>query len=150
MKVTIAALIAGIAVAPPLAPQAQAAGVAKRGGDAVFVAATDIRWSDVPGAPGVQIAPLRGDPGKGPSHFFLKFAGGFAAPVHHHSANHHVTVVKGTLVLEVDGKEHKLPAGSYFSFSGKKRHATRCEAGSECVLAMDARGKWDVVPAARR
>jgi hypothetical protein len=25
-------------------------------------------------------------------------------------------------------------------------HATRCEAGAECVLAMDVRGKWDVVP----
>jgi hypothetical protein len=45
-----------------------------------------------------------------------------------------------------DGKENKLPAGSYFSFKGKKAHMTKCEAGADCVLSMDARGKWDVVP----
>ena len=147
MKKTSAALMIGFAACLSLAPRADAADAAKKSGSAVFVPAADVRWGDVPGAPGVQIAPLSGDPAKGPSHFLLKFAGGFSAPVHHHSANHHGTVVKGTLVLEVDGKEQKLPAGSYFAFSGKKRHATRCEAGSECVLSMDARGKWDVVPA---
>lgn len=133
----------GLAACLLLAPAAQAAGVA------VFVPAAEVRWSDVAGTPGVQIAPLQGDPGKGPSHFLLKFAGGFSAPLHHHSANHFVNVVAGTLVLTVDGKERKFGPGSYFSLSGRKPHATRCEAGPDCVLAMDARGKWDVVPAAR-
>ena len=55
------------------------------------------------------------------------------------------TVVTGTMVLTVDGQDRKLPAGSYFALTGKKPHATRCEAGAECVLAIDARGKWDVV-----
>jgi quercetin dioxygenase-like cupin family protein len=113
---------------------------------AEIVPAADVKWADVPGMTGVKIAALDGDPGKGPSHFFLKFAGGFSAPLHHHSANHFVTVVSGTLVLTVDGMEHKLPAGSFVSFPNKTRHLTRCEAGPECVLAMDVRGKWDVVP----
>lgn len=141
IKHTLAILVAVAATAATLSPGARAAD------GAVYILAADVRWSDVPGTPGVQIAPLQGDPGKGPSHFLLKFSGGFSAPVHHHTANHYVTVVAGTLVLTVDGKERKLGAGSYFSFSGKKRHATRCEAGPDCVLAMDARGKWDVVPA---
>jgi len=113
---------------------------------AVFTPAPDVQWKEVPGMQGVQLAPLAGDPAKGPSHFFLRFAPGFSAPVHHHTADHFVTVVSGTLVLAVDGREQKLPAGSYFAFSGKKPHATRCEAGAECVLSMDVRGKWDVVP----
>ena len=113
---------------------------------AVFAPAGDLKWQDVPGQQGVKLAAVQGDPGKGASHFFAKFSPGFAAPLHHHTANHYVTVVSGTLVLKVDGKEQKLPAGSYFSFSGKKPHATRCETGAECVLAMDVRGKWDVVP----
>jgi quercetin dioxygenase-like cupin family protein len=92
------------------------------------------------------MAAVHGDPSKGPSHFLVKFAGGFSAPLHHHSADHFVTVVSGTLVLNVDGKDQKLPAGSFFSFSGRKPHATRCEAGADCVLAIDARGAWDVVP----
>jgi len=120
---------------------------ANAAGKAAFVPAGDLKWQDVPDAKGVQIAavPGHGDPGKGASHFFLKFAPGFSAPMHHHTANHYVTVVSGTLAITVDGKDHKLPAGSFFSLSGKQPHATRCEAGADCVLAMDVRGKWDVV-----
>ena len=113
--------------------------------NAVLVPPGEVKWQDVPNAKGVQLAALQGDPSKGPSHFFLKFAPGFSAPVHFHSANHYGTVVSGTLVLSVDGQERKLPAGSYFAFTGKKPHATRCEAGADCVLSIDARGKWDVV-----
>jgi quercetin dioxygenase-like cupin family protein len=113
--------------------------------NAVLVPPGEIKWQDVPNAKGVQLAALQGDPSKGASHFFLKFAPGFSAPVHHHSANHYGTVVSGTVVLSVDGQERKLPAGSYFAFTGKKPHATRCEAGADCVLSIDARGKWDVV-----
>jgi quercetin dioxygenase-like cupin family protein len=145
MKNATAALLVGLAACLSLAPRADAADTAKKTGDAIFIPAAEVRWSDVAGSPGVQLAALQGDPGKGPSHFLLKFAGGFSAPVHHHTPNHFATVVAGTLVLAVDGKDHRLPAGSYFSFSGKKPHATRCEAGADCVLAMDARGKWDVV-----
>jgi quercetin dioxygenase-like cupin family protein len=111
-----------------------------------FVPAADVKWSDVPGMTGVQVAAVDGDPSKGPSHFFLKFVGGFAAPLHHHSSNHFVTVVSGTLVITIDGTDHKLPPGSFFAFSNKTKHMTRCEAGPECVLAMDVRGKWDVKP----
>lgn len=118
----------------------------KKVSGAVLISAADVKWSEVPGMTGVQIAPVDGDPSKGPSHFFLKFAGGFAAPLHHHTANHSGTVVAGTLALTVDGKEQKLPPGSFFAFTGKTKHMTRCEAGADCVLSMDARGKWDVVP----
>jgi quercetin dioxygenase-like cupin family protein len=76
----------------------------------------------------------------------LKLSGGFVAPLHHHSSDHYVSVLSGTMVFTVDGKENKLPAGSYFSFIGKKQHITKCEAGADCVLAVDARGKWDVLP----
>jgi len=117
-----------------------------KGAAAVLVPASDLKWTDVAGAPGIQMAKLDGDPAKGPSHFLLKFAGGFAAPLHHHTADHSVTVIAGTLVLDVDGKAQKLPAGSFFTFSQMKAHATRCEAGTDCVLSMDVRGAWDVVP----
>jgi quercetin dioxygenase-like cupin family protein len=95
---------------------------------------------------GVALAPAEGDPAKGPAHFFLKFVPGFKAPLHHHSANHSGTVVAGTLVLTVGGQEHKLPAGSFFAFNDKAPHATACEAGAACILSMEVRGKWDVVP----
>ena len=117
----------------------------KMGGTAVLAPAGDIVWSDVPDFPGLKMAALEGDPGKGSSHFLLKLPDGFAAPLHHHSTDHFVTVLSGTLVLAVDGKETMLPAGSFFMFKGMKQHTTRVAPGADCVLSMDARGKWDVV-----
>ena len=114
---------------------------------ATLTPAADLKWADVPGFPGVHMAVADGNPGKGASHFFLKFDKGFSAPDHHHSVDHFGTVISGTLILTVDGKESKLPPGSYFSFTGKKTHATSCDAAADCVLEIDARGKWDVVPA---
>ncbi len=145
MKNSFAMLLVLLGTMSTLTPGARAGGKGKKGGSG-FVPTMDMKWSDVPGFTGVQIAPVDGDPGKGPSHFFLKFASGFTAPVHHHTANHYVTVVTGNVVLIVDGQEQKLPPGSFFMLSGKTKHATRCEAGAECVLSLDARGKWDVVP----
>jgi hypothetical protein len=81
-----------------------------------------LKWINA-GIPGVDTAVVKGDMKKGASHFYLKYAGGFAAPVHHHSPDHFATTVTGNLVLVVDGKEHRLPPGSYFAFTGKAKHA---------------------------
>ncbi len=145
MKKTVVAfvMVAGLF---GVAAEARAAEKGKKGGTAVLIPAGDLQWSDVPGFEGVKTVVPEGDAAKGPHHAFLKFAPGFAAPLHHHTANHYATVISGTLVLVVDGEEHKLPAGSYFALTGKKKHETRCEAGADCVLFLDARGKWDVLP----
>ena len=148
LAITLA--LAASAFTPPAAAKD-----AQKGGNAVLIPASDLKWTDVPGFPGVKMAVMDGNPAKGPHHSMLKFAAGFAADLHHHSSDHHGTVVSGTLVLTVDGKENKLPAGSYFSFKDRKQHVTKCEAGADCVLSMDVRGKWDVVaegakPAAKK
>jgi hypothetical protein len=119
--------------------------VSARSAGSLLVPKAELKWNDVPGMTGVQLAQVEGDPAKGPTHFFLKFVGGFAAPLHHHTANHSGTVVAGTLILTVGGKEQKLPPGSFFAFADKTPHTTQCEAGADCILSMDARGKWDVV-----
>jgi quercetin dioxygenase-like cupin family protein len=150
MNKSIAAVIAMTLATTAFAPNAIA-----KGGNAALMPAGSVKWADVPGFPGVQMTVLQGDPAKGPHHSMIKFQGGFAAPLHHHTCDHYGTVVAGTLVLVVDGKENKLPAGSYFSFTGKKQHVTKCEAGADCVISLDARGKWDVLvdegkPAAKK
>jgi mannose-6-phosphate isomerase-like protein (cupin superfamily) len=145
MNKSIAAIFAMTLSAAAFAPAAIAKDT-NPGGTAVLMPAGDIKWTDVAGFQGVQMAALQGNPAKGPHHSLIKLAGGFMAPLHHHSPDHYVSVISGTLVLTVDGKENKLPPGSYFSFTGKKRHITKCEAGSDCILAIDARGKWDVLP----
>ena len=140
------AIAGAFAMTLALAAFAPHAADIKKSGNTMLVPASDVKWSDVPNFPGVKMAVLDGDPAKGAHHSMLKFAGGFAAPLHHHSSDHSGTVVAGTLVLTVDGEENKLPPGSYFSFKGKGKHMTKCEAGADCILSMDVRGKWDVVP----
>ena len=137
-------LMVSVAVGALLPVLVRAKGTPPR--SSVLIPSSEIKLSDVPDMPGAQIATVEGDPRMGPSHFMLKFVSGFSAPLHHHTADHYVTVVAGTLVLTVDGKETRLPRGSFFYFTGKPPHSTRCEKGADCVLSLDVRGKWDVVP----
>jgi quercetin dioxygenase-like cupin family protein len=151
MKDKVAGALLGLGVLGAFVPGIIIAEVgakekSKATSSSLLLPATDIKFSMVPDMKGVQLAALDGDPAKGPSHFMLKFVSGFTAPLHHHTADHSATVVAGTLVLTVDGREQKLPPGSFFSFSGKTPHSTRCDTGDECVLSMDVRGKWDIVP----
>jgi quercetin dioxygenase-like cupin family protein len=122
------------------------AALAQGSASAVVQSVADLKWVDA-GVPGVATAVVRGNSAKGASHFYLRYAAGFVAPLHHHSPNHYVTTVSGNLVLTVDGKEHKLGPGSYFALTNKAKHAARCEGPAACVMFIDARGRWDVVVA---
>ena len=93
----------------------------------------------------VGVSPVDGD-GQGPSHFYLKYGAGFETPKHHHTADHYVTTVSGTLVLTANGKETRLAPGSYFAFTDQAVHVARCDGSEDCVMFVDARGPWDVVP----
>ena len=129
--------------------KAKAPAKAASGGKAVLVAAGDLKWAVPPNSPpGVQMAVLWGDPAKGPFGALHKFVAGFAVPLHHHSAGYRGVVVSGTFLQTVEGEAEKtLTAGSYFAYSGKKKHETKCAAGGECVVFIDSGGAWDVVMA---
>lgn len=114
-------------------------------GKAVVAPKRDLKWVDQ-GMAGISAATVDGDMKEGSSHFFLKYPAGLVTPVHHHSPDHYVTVMSGNLVLVVDGKDHPVPPGSFFALTGKEPHAARCEGKEDCVMLVDARGPWDVVP----
>jgi quercetin dioxygenase-like cupin family protein len=116
----------------------------KSPGTLTFVAADQVKWTDA-GVPGVKIAAVHGDPSKGASHFMLQYPAGFVSPEHHHSPDHYVTVLSGSLVMTVDGTDHKAGPGSFFAFNKRKPHIAKCEGTAPCVMSIDARGKWDVV-----
>jgi len=82
---------------------------------------------------------------KGASHFYLRYGVGFVASPHHHSPDHYVTVVSGTLLLTANGKEMRLTPGSYFELTGKALHSAKVEGEQPCVMFVDARGPWNVV-----
>jgi quercetin dioxygenase-like cupin family protein len=119
--------------------------VARAGSGTAATAKDGLKWTEA-GIPGVKTAVVQGDMAQGSSHFYLRYAAGFSAPRHHHSPDHYATTVSGQLVLVVDGKEQRLSPGSYFAFTDKAVHAARCEGSEDCVMFIDARGPWDVVP----
>lgn len=135
-------ILAALALAVELSPVPAAAAA-----DAIVTPLANLKWTPA-GIPGVSTAVVEGDMAKGPSHFYLKYDAGFVSPVHHHSPDHYVTVVSGTLVLTVDGKEHRLAPGSFFALTDKAKHAARVEGSEPAVMFIDARGAWDVVPEA--
>ena len=138
LGVALGVFVAIVAVA---AVQAKAAGKST----GIVKSSTEITWKEA-GVPGVMTAVVDGDMAKRSSHFYLKYAAGFVAPLHHHSPDHFITTVSGNLVLTVDGKEHSLAPGSFIALTGKKPHAARCDGSEDCVMFVDARGPWDVVP----
>jgi hypothetical protein len=109
--------------------------------------AADLKWTPNPNAPGVMTATVWGDPATGAHGAFHKFVAGFMAPLHTHPANHKAVVISGTMsVTGKDGKETKLPPGSYFSQPNTWPHVTKCLEGSECVIYVDSDAKWGLTP----
>jgi anti-sigma factor ChrR (cupin superfamily) len=118
-------------------------------GDATPVAMSpsDMKWVPSKEAPGVMTAVAWGDPATGPHGAFHKFVAGFTAPLHTHSGNNKIVVIAGTMsVTGEDGKEVKLPAGSFYTQPNTYPHVTKCLAGSECVVYLESDAKWDLKP----
>jgi anti-sigma factor ChrR (cupin superfamily) len=138
----VVVLAAAVVLAAPLARAADAA--AAKG---TLLPPDQLKWVAAQGVQGVQTAVTWGDPAKGPHGAFHKFTPGFSAALHTHSANTHAVVLAGTMAeAGEDGKETKLPAGSFFSQPNTWKHTTKCLAGAECVLYMEADAAWDLKP----
>lgn len=103
----------------------------------------NLKWKDM--GNGVKAAVVHGDMQKGSSRFFLKYPAGLVTPPHHHTADHHGTLISGRVTLEVDGKKQTLGAGSYFALSGKASHIARVEGSEDAVFFIQADGPWDAV-----
>jgi mannose-6-phosphate isomerase-like protein (cupin superfamily) len=110
----------------------------------MVVSKADLVWKDM-GIPGVQAATVTGDMTKGPSRFFLKYPVGFVTPAHHHTPDHYVTLVSGTLLFTVNGKETRLEPGSFFALTNKAVHVAKVEGDQPAIMFIQADGPWDVV-----
>jgi mannose-6-phosphate isomerase-like protein (cupin superfamily) len=113
-------------------------------GKSVVLAKADLKWMPM-GNSGVAAAPVSGDMEKGPCRFFLKYPAGLVTPMHHHTANHHVTVISGAITLTVGGKEHRLGPGDYFMLADQAMHTAKVEGKEDAVFFIQAEGPWDVV-----
>lgn len=110
----------------------------------MVIAQDQLTWKDM-GIPGVKSAAVTGDMAKGPSRFFLTYPVGLVTPAHHHTPDHYVTLVSGSLTLTVDGKDTKLMPGSFFALTNKAVHVAKVEGDQPAVMFIEADGPWDVV-----
>ena len=115
-------------------------------GKSVVLAKGDLNWKPL-GNSGIASAQVSGDMDKGSCRFFLKYPAGLVTPLHHHTANHHVTLISGAITLTVGGKEHRLGPGSYFMLADKAEHIAVVEGNEPAVFFIEAEGAWDVVVA---
>jgi hypothetical protein len=112
-------------------------------------AAPDIKFSDVEGMKGAQVAPLWGDMKKGAYGAFFKWVPGFSAGWHTHSHPVRVVVSQGIFTLETEssGGVKELGPGSYAYDPGKSRHRSGCKAGgADCVFLVEQNAAFDIIP----
>jgi hypothetical protein len=136
-----------------LLPVAFAVAAVQAAGDAPIALTPDqLKWVPNPAAPDqVKMAVAWGDPAQGAHGAFHKFAAGFAAPLHTHSANTKLVVLQGTMALAgEDGKETRFPVGSFMTQPNTYKHVTKCLAGAECMIYAEVDGKWDLKPVATK
>jgi hypothetical protein len=111
--------------------------------EAVMVAAEDLKWTAIPGgSSGAMSAPLWGDVTKGPYGGFTKFPAGFKAPMHNHTNDTKIVVVKGAYIF--NGK--KYGPGSFLLVPGGTNHTSAGPEDSETIFYLEQPGPFDLNP----
>jgi hypothetical protein len=113
----------------------------------------DAAWNPVmKESPLPALAPIEGDPMKGPFMAYLKLPAGFESPPHSHGKDYWAVLVQGKMThwaaaggSEKDSKQ--LGVGDLTFMPGKTDHISKCYPGAECVMVVMQRGKFDFVPA---
>ncbi len=111
--------------------------------EAVLWVAEDLKWQPLAGGPpGVMSVMLWGDNTKGAYGGFTKFPAGFKAPLHYHTNDMKIVVIKGAYTY----KGKKYGAGSYLSIPGGDKHESGGVEDSETIFLIEQSGKFDLVP----
>ncbi len=96
---------------------------------------------------GAQVAPLWGDPAKGPSAVLFKTKRG-VTPLHTHSSDYHLAVIEGVMKHWIGGESEaaapELGPGSYWYIRGSQPHADSC-LSDVCVAFIKWEGKRDAM-----
>ena len=109
--------------------------------EAVLWAAEDLKWEALPGGPpGVMSVTLWGDQTKGPYGGLTKFPAGFKAPLHYHTYDTKIVVVKGAYTY--NGK--KYGPGSYVFVPGGSKHESGGVEDSESIFFIEQPGAFDI------
>ncbi len=137
-------------VQTPASPHQQTAPV-----DApMFVPLPDVKWSRIPPIPGrpapgptdpwPEIAILRVAPETKATQLMIRVPKNFHVPPHWHTANETHTIVKGTFIMECEGRRAELGPGSFNYMPSKMVHQAWTKPEEETLLFITVDGAWDV------
>jgi len=104
-----------------------------------------IKWTDSAAAPGAKVAVLWGDPTKGAYGALKQVPAGTVLAAHTHTNDSHVVIVKGTVTLDIEGKKHAVPVGSYTMIPGGVPHSATC-GSTTCEYFEHMNGAFDSSP----
>jgi hypothetical protein len=141
LALTSASFVAGIAVAKSAAKMPELSTLA------------DAKWTPLmKEGPLPAFAPIEGDAMKGAHFAYLKLPAGFTSPAHSHSSDYWAVLVQGKMThwasnggSEADAKP--LGVGDLTFMPAKVEHVSKCFPGTECIMAVYQKGKFDFLTA---
>lgn len=116
---------------------------------ATTVRLADVEWQPLePGTPeGTQIAALWGDPMTGPYGALLRVPAGFESPMHTHSSDERVVVLKGSSIHWTEHESRdtapRVAAGDHMMMPAGVKHVSAATPDEDCVEFITQDGRFD-------
>ncbi|HMN50202.1 MAG TPA: cupin domain-containing protein [Ignavibacteriaceae bacterium] len=103
-----------------------------------------LEWHPKPALPpGASSAVLYGDPSKGHYDFYGKFPAKYTVPMHWHSNDCMVTIIKGSMVIKRDGApDVKVEQGGFFTLPAKMKYIAYTP--KECIFQVHGEEPFDI------
>jgi quercetin dioxygenase-like cupin family protein len=109
----------------------------------VFVESEKAEFKEI--APGVKKKILWGNHDKGPYGAFTRFDPGLTNPVHTHTNEVRIVVLRGAYIYKPqNGNERRVDAGSYFSIPGGTVHVSSGDPKEGALFYEESPGKFDL------
>jgi quercetin dioxygenase-like cupin family protein len=117
--------------------------VAQSKKEPVFVESEKAEFKEV--VPGVKKKILWGNHDVGPYGAFTKFDPGLTNPLHTHTNEVRIVVLKGAYIYKPqNGNERRVGAGSYISIPGGAVHVSRGDPKEGALFYEESPGKFDL------
>jgi quercetin dioxygenase-like cupin family protein len=117
--------------------------------ETVFFSTADAKFKEL--TPGASMAVVWGDPDKGAHRMFTKFAPGANFPLHSHTSEMHIVVIKGAYVYKPEkGDERRVGPGDYIDIPAGDRHVSGGDAKEGALFYEESSGKFDLVPVEKK
>ena len=114
----------------------------------LYVAAAKASFTPMPNSNGkVTTAPIWGDANEGAFASFTKFAPGYDAGWHTHTADVSIVVVKGAYLYKDEAGEKRVAAGDFLRVPGGHKHWSGGDKKEGALFYTQGSGKFDLIPA---